>query len=95
MLLAGILALNISKLVVHLKPGEDLVEPIVIILFALLCNVLYSLGWITELFVSKNKNYGSRIFKRGLYLTLFLVFLPTAIHIVFWVYMKFALLFSN
>lgn len=62
---------------VDLEPGEDLYEPIMIPIFLILCNVGYSLGWLTEIFIKKSKTYGKRMFKIGLLFTLFWTFLPS------------------
>jgi hypothetical protein len=70
---------------VELEPGEDLIEPLGLIFFGLLCNLCYSLGWITELFTPKSTTYGPKMFKIGLCFTLFWVFLPAVIHIIFWI----------
>jgi len=70
---------------VNLELGEDLQEPLAIIGFAILCNLGYSLGWLTEIFKEKTKTYGPKMFKIGLYFTLFWVFLPAALHILFWI----------
>ena len=63
-----------------LLPSEDFVEPIVILLFAFLCNVCYTFGWITEIFIKKNTTYAPKMFKFGLFFTLFWVLLPAIIH---------------
>lgn len=70
---------------VNLKPGEDLQEPLAIIGFGFLCNLGYTLGWLTEMFKTKSKTYGPNMFKIGLYVTLFWVFLPAVLHILFWI----------
>ena len=72
-------------IIVNVPPGEDLQEPFAIIGFAFLCNVFYTLGWITEIFKEKNLLYGPRMFKKGLYFTLFFIFAPLLIHIVMWI----------
>ena len=70
---------------VDLEPGEDLQEPLLVLSFAFLCNVGYTLGWLTEIFKTKSKTYGPKMFKVGLYFTLFWVFLPAVLHILFWI----------
>ena len=80
----GIMSLVIISAIVNVQPGEDLIEPFAIIGFGILCNLCYSLGWLTEIFRKKDKKYGPKMFKVGLYFTLFFVFLPLAIHIVLW-----------
>ena len=84
-LICGILSLLIMMSAasgrVELEPGEDFYEPIMILIFAVLCNFGYTLGWLTEIFMKRSLTYGTRIFKIGLYFTLFWVFLPTIIWI--------------
>ncbi len=80
----GILCLVIISALVNVPAGEDLIEPFAIIGFGILCNLCYSLGWLTEIFRKKDKRYGPKMFKIGLYFTLSFVFLPLAIHIIFW-----------
>ncbi len=67
---------------VQLEPGEDFYEPIMIPIFAFLCNMGYTLGWLTEVFIKRNLTYGPKMFKRGLYFTLFWLFLPTTILVI-------------
>ena len=84
-LICGILSLLIMMSAVsgrvELEPGEDFYEPIMIPIFAVLCNFGYTLGWLTEIFIKRSLTYGTRMFKVGLYFTLFWVFLPTIIWI--------------
>ena len=84
-LAAGILSMAIMHALVNLEPGEDLQEPLAIIGFGILCNLGYTLGWFTEIFSDKSKKYGPKMFRIGLYFTLFWVFLPALLHIVFWI----------
>lgn len=60
------------------KNGEqDLGDPALgIFLFIFLCNVAYTLGWLIELFVKRDVNFAPKLFKAGLYFTLFFVCLP-------------------
>jgi hypothetical protein len=85
-LIAGIFStvimLTAASSRIELDSGEDFFEPIVIPIFALLCNMGYTLGWLTEVFIKRNLTYGPKMFKRGLYFTLFWVFLPTTIWVV-------------
>jgi hypothetical protein len=85
-LIAGILSLVImlsaASVRVQLEPGEDFYEPIMIPIFAFICNVAYTLGWLTEIFIKRNLTYGPKMFKRGLYFTLFWVFLPSAVWVI-------------
>jgi len=84
-LICGILSLLIMMSAasgrVELEPDEDFYEPIMIPIFAVLCNFGYTLGWLTEIFIKRSLTYGTRMFKVGLYFTLFWVFLPTIIWI--------------
>ncbi len=85
-LIAGILSLIIMITAasgrVHLEPGEDFFEPIMIPIFAVLCNMGYTLGWLTEVFIKRSATYGPKMFKRGLYFTLFWIFLPSTIWVI-------------
>lgn len=85
-LIAGILSLLIMLTAasgrVHLEPGEDFYEPIMIPIFAFLCNMGYTLGLLTEVFIKRSLTYGPKMFKRGLYFTLFWVFLPSTIWVI-------------
>ena len=84
-LILGFIGLIIISAIADVKPGEDVIEPIALIGFIILCNLGYTLGWITEIFIKKNKNYGPKVFKYGLYFTLFFVLAPILIHIVLWI----------
>lgn len=88
-LLAGIISLILMSAIVNVPPGEDLVEPFAIIGFGILCNLGYSLGWLTEIFIKRDNTYGPKIFKIGLFFTLFFIFLPLAIHIFLWIFRGF------
>ncbi len=88
-LTGGIISLSLMSAIVNVPPGEDLVEPFAIIGFGILCNLAYSLGWLTELFIKRNNNYAPKMFKIGMLLTLFFIFLPLAIHIVLWIFRGF------
>ena len=89
-LVCGLISMTIMSLLVKLEPWEDVVEPIVVLGFAFLCNLGYTLGWITEIMIDKTKIYGPKMFKVGLYFTLFWVVLPTLIHIILWISRGFA-----
>lgn len=84
-LVAGILSMVLMMYAASIhgepKPGEDLFEPIMIPIFAILCNMGYTLGWLTEIFLTSSLNFGPKMFKRGLLFTLFWIVLPTAIWI--------------
>lgn len=84
-LICGLISMAIMSALVNLKPEEDLQEPLAIIGFGILCNLCYSLGWFTEIINKKTKTYGPKMFKIGLYFTLFWIFIPAALHIIFWI----------
>jgi len=67
---------------VQLERGEDFYEPIMISIFAFLCNMGYTLGWLTEVFIKRSLTYGPKMFRPGLYFTLVWVFLPTTIWVI-------------
>jgi hypothetical protein len=81
-ILSIIIMLQAASERVHLDPGEDLYEPIMIPIFAFLCNAGYTLGWLTEVFIKRSLTYGPKMFKRGLYFTLFWIFLPSTIWVI-------------
>jgi len=67
-LVAGIIIIIIIMVTaasehVHLQPGEDFYEPIMIPIFASLCNLCYTLGWLTEIFIKRSLGYGPKMFK--------------------------------
>jgi len=81
-MVCGLISLLIVHLIVKLKPGEDLIEPIAILGFVFICNITYTFGWLIEIIGIKSKKYGSKMFKIGLYLTVFLVVIPAIVPIV-------------
>ena len=85
----GIVSLTIISALVNVPLGEDLVEPFAIIGFGFLCNLGYTLGWLTEIFREKNNNYAPKMFKIGLCITLFFVVLPLLIHLFLWIFRGF------
>ena len=84
-LICGLISLSIMSALINLKSGEDLVEPISIIGFAFLCNIGYTLGWITELYSEKSKTYGPKLFKFGMYFTIICVFIPAIFQLIYWI----------
>ena len=80
-----LISILIMTSLVNPKAGEDLPEPLMTLLFLLLCNLGYTLGWLTEIFIKKSTTYGPKMFKIGLYFTLFWTFLPAIIHIIWWI----------
>jgi hypothetical protein len=88
-LVFGVVSLLLMSAMVNVQPGEDLVEPFAILGFGILCNLGYSLGWLTEIFIKRDNAYGPKMFKIGLSFTLFFVFLPLAIHTFLWIFRGF------
>ncbi|MFC6996568.1 hypothetical protein [Rufibacter roseus] len=82
-LVCGLVSLGFMQILVYLREGRGLSVHIGIVGFALVCNVCYTLGWITEIGAPRAKTYGPKMFKAGLYFTLFFVFLPAFLHVVF------------
>lgn len=67
----------------HLHPGEDAVEPVVLLAAPVLINALYTLGWLVEVparlvMPDLSLRFGPRLLKLGLALGLFLISLPVA-----------------
>ena len=67
----------------HLQPGEDAVEPIVLLAAPFGINVLYTLGWLVEvparIFIpGLSPGFGPLLLKLGLWLGLSLITLPAA-----------------
>ena len=61
-----------------LKPGEDAVEPIGLLVAPFAINVLYSLGWLVEIQLPSSPWLGPLLLKLGLGLGLLLITLPAA-----------------
>jgi hypothetical protein len=82
------LALNFSG---HLQPGEDAVEPLAILIAPFIINILYTLGWFTELlarmanptFFAYSVTIRPLMFKLGLAFSFFVVSIPSGYWIVF------------
>ena len=85
-LVSGVLSLIImiksASGIVVLEPGEDFYEPIMILIFGIVCNLAYTLGWLIEIIFKPGNSYAPKMFKRGLYFTLFWVFLPSTIWLI-------------
>lgn len=56
----GIISLLVISVIVNVQPGQDIIEPITIIGFGILCNLGYALGWLTEIFRKKDKKIWSK-----------------------------------
>jgi len=67
---------------VKLEPGEDLFEPFMVPVFAILCNIGYTFGWISEIIKRREPKYAPKLFIKGLKFTLFWVFLVPSIWVV-------------
>jgi len=87
-LICGLLSLAILSRTVKLEGGKDLVEPFLILVFAVLCNVCYTMGWLTEILIKRNKNYGPFMYKAGLIFTIIWVFLPAVLHAINFIFFK-------
>jgi hypothetical protein len=92
--LLGIVSLAMFFLFIHLahelKPGEDAVEPLAIIFAPIAINILYTGGWISELLLrifwrEKSPHIGPILFKLGISLSVFAIFLPSTIWFVIWI----------
>jgi hypothetical protein len=72
--------------------GEDFVEPLIllfgVIAYAILANVCYSLGWITELFWSEETSdtltTRRRLFRNGFLFSVGLTGLPSVLMLLLW-----------
>ena len=82
-------------LMANIPDGEDLEEPFAIVGFAFLCNVIYTFGWITEINDRRGKTYGPKMFKKGLRITLIIIFIPLCIHFIIWTTKKLIAVISS
>lgn len=69
----------------HLQPGEDAIEPLLLMVAPFGINLLYTLGWLVEvpsrlLILRLSPRFGPMLLKLGFGLGLFLITLPA----VFW-----------
>lgn len=96
---AGFISLIImmvaSSTRVKLQEGEDFYEPIIIPILVFFCNMGYTLGWLTEIFINRSTTYGPKMFKIGLYFTFFWVFLPSSIWVLTALFDIIKLLFNS
>ena len=94
-LVAGILSILIVELIGSrlAKAGEDVVEPIAIlmgvIVYAVAANLCYSLGWITELLwsggnTSRTAELRPKVFRLGMILSIVLTLLPAVVLPLVW-----------
>jgi len=84
-LLFGLISLGIMSLFIHHKPGSDSIDPLLILFFAFVCNIAYTIGWIIEIFLPQSQILGPRLFKIGLFITLALILLLALSGILGWV----------
>lgn len=73
----------------QLKPGEDAIEPLVLLASPIIINIAYTLGWLTEIIVrlfkkDKDNRTGPILLKLGLGFSLFVVILPSAYWTGYW-----------
>ena len=80
-----------------IKPGEDLVEPMLLFVlvpgFFVGVNVCYTAGWFLELFA---RRYGTvftpilrvRLFQLGLIFSAFVIFLPSVLLLALWLFFR-------
>jgi len=73
-----------------LKPGEDAVEPMALIVAPIAANVCYTGGWIVELFLGAVRPRGSSpigpvLLKMGVGFSMAVVLLPSIVWFVTWV----------
>ncbi len=69
---------------VHLEPSEDIIEPLALFFLFFIFNGAYTLGWLIELCIPRSQSFAPKLLKIGLYITLFLSFLPMIIHLIMW-----------
>ena len=67
-----------------IEPGEDLVEPLIIIVAPVLFNIAYTFGWIAEIFLlliwrDGSVLVGPILFKLGVSFTVICIALPTVL----------------
>jgi len=74
-----------------LEPGEDAVEPFAIILAPIAINILYTCGWMAELFLrivwkEKSTYIGPILFKLGISLSVCAILFPSTMWFVIWIF---------
>ena len=74
--------------------GQDIVEPIMVLIAPFILNLCYTGGWIVEAFFPKTflesfmverKQLGAKFLRWGLQFSLGVVFLPTVVWGIFWI----------
>ena len=67
-----------------IEPGEDIVEPMIIIVAPVLFNIAYTFGWLAEIFLvlawrDRSVLVGPILFKLGVSFTVICIALPTGL----------------
>lgn len=92
--LVGIISLLLFFLFIdlahELKPGEDAIEPLVLLITPVVINICYTAGWVAELFLrivwrEKSHLFGPLFLKLGLSFSLVVVLLPSVMWFFIWV----------
>ena len=78
----------------YLKPGEDAVEPLVLIIAPVVINICYTGGWIIELilrlFGLKNMGVGTALLRIGMVISLLFALAPA----ILWTVIRLLMLFG-
>ena len=64
-------------------PGEDIVEPMSLLGLVFIFNILYTYGWIREMFLRRSDKGRKTTFKLMIYLSLGLIFLSPVTNFIF------------
>lgn len=92
--ICGIASILIMETAFDLPPSLPFAErdwePFSIIIFAVLANIFYTAGWIVELLIQNQpheniKSFAPRYYYKGLVFSVWLAFLPGAVHLLSWV----------
>ncbi len=75
----------------HLAPGEDAIEPLLLLSSPFAVNVCYTIGWPVEIVLRKLRpdlypKLGVLLFRLGLILSLALISLPAVVWSVIWLF---------
>lgn len=74
-LLARIASVMLVPRLADVPDGEDLIEPIAILFFAVICNICYTLGWRVEVFWIAPSHWRRLLFRGGTLFTTGVAFL--------------------
>jgi hypothetical protein len=96
LLAVGIITIVALELIggYFIKPGEDVIEPPVILLsgicYGIMANLLYTLSWITEILwsggdTSRTQALRAKIFRRGVIFSAAVTFLPAILIPAAWI----------